>query len=186
MPYVDLNTIHTPSTGAVIPAAWGDQLRENEEFLIDPPACSIYASDNTTVQDNTDTTLSCDTDNFDNDAMWSGSGSAIDINTPGLYMVICTIRFQAWPFGMRQIKFKVNDTTFYESSLILASAATNSTVLTGIRFIDFDRGDQVETVCRHIEPISGGSLDVQVYEFAAQFQTRSATQADYLVAYRAW
>jgi hypothetical protein len=31
--YVDLNTIHNPATGFAPPAAWGDQVRDNDEYL---------------------------------------------------------------------------------------------------------------------------------------------------------
>ena len=44
MPYTDPQTIHNPATGTVAPATWGDILRENSEFLIDPPACSVTHS----------------------------------------------------------------------------------------------------------------------------------------------
>ncbi len=33
MAYVDLNTIHNPSTGVSPPASWGDQVRDNFEFF---------------------------------------------------------------------------------------------------------------------------------------------------------
>lgn len=33
MAYADLNTIHNPSTGAAPPATWGDQARDNDEYL---------------------------------------------------------------------------------------------------------------------------------------------------------
>lgn len=33
MAYADLNTIHNPSTGTSPPASWGDQVRDNFEFL---------------------------------------------------------------------------------------------------------------------------------------------------------
>lgn len=33
MPYVDLNTIHNPSTGTAPPASWGDAVRDNFEHF---------------------------------------------------------------------------------------------------------------------------------------------------------
>lgn len=42
--YVDLDTIHTPSGGGVPPATWGQQVRENLEFLARPPLFSGLAS----------------------------------------------------------------------------------------------------------------------------------------------
>ena len=57
MGYVDLATVHIPGTGGVAPAAWGLQIRENQEFGIDPPACSAFSSAAQTVNDATTTTL---------------------------------------------------------------------------------------------------------------------------------
>ena len=181
MSYVDLNTIHNPTTGAVIPTAWGDQIRANQEFLIEPPACSIttIGEQDTVVLTATETTIGngyltsgnwAATANFDNDGMWAGGTSnQIDINTAGRYMVICTVQFDANAVGMRQIKFRVNGTTPYESSLILSSGSTNSTVLTGIRWMTLAVSDYIEV---RVAQKSGDSVQVSCYEFAVLFQTR--------------
>ena len=171
MAYVDPNTVSNPTTGQVIPAAWGDQLRDNQEFFIDPPAVSAYHNTTQSVANNTDDYLSCNAENFDNDSMHSTStnNSRITINTAGRYMVIASIRFAADADGFRQIKFEVNRTTTYESSLVLSSGSSLSTVLTGVRWMTLAASDYVEVICRHL---AGAALDVQVYEFAATFQTR--------------
>ena len=44
MPYVDPQTIDNPTAGNPIPAAWADQVRNNLEFLIAPPTCSVYTN----------------------------------------------------------------------------------------------------------------------------------------------
>lgn len=44
MPYLDLNTIHTPAVGANPPASWGSQIRANDEFLARPPVVVAFHS----------------------------------------------------------------------------------------------------------------------------------------------
>lgn len=39
--YTDIQTIHNPAVGTAPPAAWGDQIRTNLEFLYSPPMVKL-------------------------------------------------------------------------------------------------------------------------------------------------
>ena len=49
MGYAALSTIQTIATGQVFTAATLQQANDNDEFLVDPPACSVYLSTTQTV-----------------------------------------------------------------------------------------------------------------------------------------
>ena len=66
-PYVDLNTIHNPTTGGVPPALWGDTVRDNLEALARPPRCKLggsHVASNTTWEDIPFTVSEYDSDGF--------------------------------------------------------------------------------------------------------------------------
>lgn len=49
--YVDLNTIHDPATGTAAPAAWGDAVRDDLQFLYNRPGVRCFQSLNQTTHD---------------------------------------------------------------------------------------------------------------------------------------
>lgn len=172
MSYVDLNTVHNPSTGAVAPAAWGDGVRDNFEFLIDPPSCSVHqAGTIQTVATGTVTALTADTERFDNNGMHSTVSftSRITAQTAGRYLVSTTQTFDVGSgTGVRGSDFFVNGTTVYAGSGIPAHA-TSTVAITTVRFVIMALGDYVEA--RTIQT-SGGNIGVRLNDFTAIFLTR--------------
>ena len=172
MTYTDANTIHDPTTGQVIPAAWGDQIRANQEFFVDPPACSIYSATAQTVANGaaTGVDLVAASENFDNDSMHSTSSATerITCQTAGRYLLVATVNFASNTSGSRRVAFLLNGATTYGAS-VAAPAPTNSTVLTAVRAIILVAGDYV--TC-NVWQTSGGNLDVTLVEFAATYLTR--------------
>jgi hypothetical protein len=172
--YVDLNTIHNPATGTVAPAAWGDQIRENDEFLIDPPACAVFNSTTQSLTNDTVTMLSANSEFFDNDAMHSTvtNNSRITIQTAGRYLLIATVEYSgAATTGYRSTGYAINGTAGPIGGQVVMAVSTASTVtrLTAIRTAVLAVGDYVETTGHQT---SGGNLNCSLKEFAATYLTR--------------
>ena len=171
MPYVDPQTVNNPTAGQPIPAAWGDVVRDDLEFLIGPPACSVYASAAQVVADGISTVaLTANSERFDNDSMHSTATntSRITATRAGRYLFIATVQFAANATGNRRMAFRVNGTTTYESTLVGATA-TNSIVTTAPAMFTLAATDYVECM---VWQTSGGNLNVTLLEFGATFLTR--------------
>ncbi len=173
MAYVDTNTIHNPATGTVAPAAWGDQVRDNLEFLIDPPAVSLSGAA-TSATNGTIVTLTCNTENFDNDAMHSTvtNPTRITAQTAGRYDVTAVVRYDFTAGGGgRLLQFFVNGTTQYNVAQVgSTTVASRDTIISGGRKIVLNAGDYVELRARQD---SGGTINITCDEFAATFLTRA-------------
>ena len=173
MSYVDLALIHDPVTGAVAPASWGDQIRENLEFLIDPPACSVNHSTNQSVPNATVTALLADTEQFDNDSMHSTSSntSRITIQTGGRYLIFATVRTGSNQTGHRQVQIRANGDQVNSAYNIGRhdAAGDASTVISGSRALVLSAGEYVECTLEHN---AGIDVTTALEEFAAYFMTR--------------
>lgn len=172
MAYVTLSSIHDPATGTVAPAAWGDQINDNLEFLVDPPACSIFDSDGQSVADDTITILTADSENFDNDSMHStvSNTSRITIQTAGRYEFHVRVNFQAsLGGGRRVIQFFVNGTTAVSVMSMPSLVGSDSQTMSAFMTRDLDAAEFVEA---RVLQDSGGSLTVTLNEFYAKFETR--------------
>jgi hypothetical protein len=171
MPYVDPNTVHNPATGTVAPAAWGDVIRDDLEFMIDPPICSVFHSTTQNVTTGgSGVDLAADSENFDNDAMHSTvtNNSRITIQTAGRYLLTATIDFQQDATGQRQLQFKLNDTTTFgidrrqtTSSLVAINQSTATIALVA--------GDYVEV---NAFQNSGSTLTCNLRMFTVLYLTR--------------
>lgn len=169
--YDDLANTHVPATGTVAPAAWGLQIRENQEFMIDPPACSVYASTAQTLAHNTTAALTADSENYDNDSMHSTvtNTSRVTIQTAGRYLFTATVDFQADPDGVRALRFLLNGVTFYAGFAGEIGNASNTMQITAVRTIVCVPGDYVEA---HAQHLANNNLNVTLAEFAAVYLTR--------------
>jgi len=169
----DLNSIHNPATGTIAPAAWGDGVRDWTEFLVDPPACSIFESTAQSVADNTNTALTSNEENFDNDAMHStvSNTSRITATTAGRYLLLGTVVFAANATGVRQVTFRVDGTTTLVPNVQVQAVTSggSSTALTLMGFVTLTAGQYVELMARHT---AGAALNCTMSEFGATFITR--------------
>lgn len=168
--YVDPNSVHNPSTGAVAPAAWGDTLRDCLEFLIDPPACSVFHNTTQSVSSGSGTILNANSETADNDAMHStvSNTSRITINTAGRYQFQANVQFAGNVTGYRQIQFQVNGATVFATDRMI-SVGSNDTIFSCVAFRTLIVGDYVEV---NVFQNSGSSLNVTLNEFTACFRTR--------------
>jgi hypothetical protein len=171
MPYVDLNTIHVPVTGAVAPAAWGTGVRTNDEFFIDPPACNVFNSVPVSVANDTNTLLNANSERFDNDAMHStvSQTSRITCQTAGRYELTAAITFAVAAAGVRSIAFLINGTTRSLRHRSGSGTSGEAVVFGTDMKTTLAVGDYVECEVRHT---SGGALDCTLNEFTAEFITR--------------
>jgi hypothetical protein len=170
MSYVDLNTIHNPTTGGIAPASWGDQVRDNFEFLIDPPACSVRAGSAQSLTNGVTTVLTAGVENFDNDGMHSTvtNTSRITIQTPGRYLVSALTRYAVNASGGRILSLFVNGAANHDLTAVMASPSTDS-FLSGVKSFVFVAGDYVEV---RATQYTGGALNVTLEDFTALFVTR--------------
>lgn len=171
MAYVDLATIQDTDPGDILTAAWCDQVRDNEEFLIDPPSCAVYASSSQSVSDNTPTALTANTERFDNDAMHSTSSntSRITIQTAGRYTLSTVVRFAANATGIRLVEFYVNATDRHFVGQHISASGVSTTIISGSQPLTFAASDYVEV---RANQTSGGSLDIDLLSFSAKLITR--------------
>lgn len=170
MAYAALTTIQTIATGQPFLAATLQQTNDNGEFLIDPPSCSIKETTPQSIATATDTALTADEENYDNDSMHSTATntSRVTVQTAGRYLAAGTVEFASNSTGGRRFGFRVNGTTSYS----LVSGPTSSTaamVLSGSRTFILAAGDYLEVMASQS---SGGNLDVTLLDFSVLFITR--------------
>ena len=169
--YADLNTIQTFNAGDILTAAAMQQNRDNHEFFIDPPACSVFNSTTQNVATSTEGTLTANSESFDNDSMHSTASSTEDITaqTAGRYLAFTTVNFAADADGSRRLFFRQNGATAFECFNIPAGSSVSTVRITGIRAITLADGDTVST---HIIHTAGNSLAITLEEFGLLFLTR--------------
>lgn len=170
MPYVDLATIHTPTTGGIAPASWGTQVRDNLEYLIDPPACMVYNSVAQSLPIGYQT-LTANSELYDNDGMHSTvtNPSRITAQTAGRYDITATVLFAPNATGGRTLAYRVNGGSDIEIASHPVTSATVNSTLSGLVKLVLSVGDYVEIRAWHN---SGGSLNVTLQSFGAVFVTR--------------
>ncbi len=172
MPYVDLNTIHNPATGTVAPATWGDGVRDNFEFLIDPPACSVFASSAELVPNATPYKLAAPSENFDNNAMHSTvtNNSRITAQTAGRYLLTATVTPAVSSAGTyRSVHFIVNNTTTLLGFTGDIGGGSLDDSISICRTATLAVSDYVEVL---VQQDTGGNQNHTLREFAALYLTR--------------
>lgn len=173
MPYVDLITLHNPSSGGVAPASWGDQIRENEEALRSPPVCSVTHSVPQTTGSGGLLILSANTENFDTDGMHSNSvnNARITIQSDSHYLCIAVVAWDDFSTaGSRALDFRVDGTTIHPGQAVAGAPVlgANSGVEAATRSLFLTAGQWIEVA---VLQNSGGNLDVQMVEFLVLAQT---------------
>lgn len=172
MAYVDPQSVHNPATGTVAPAAWGDTVRDDLEFLIDPPACSVFNSASVSVTSGTTFTIMlADSENFDNNGMHSTvtNTSRVTAQTAGRYLCIATATYGAGTTGFRGLAFLHQGTTKFGEVQISPAPAGIGTAITTSATRVLAVNEYVEVEARHTQ---GANLAIQLIEFAVIFLTR--------------
>ncbi len=174
MAYADLNTIQTIATGETFLAATLQQIRDNFEFLMARPSCSVKASAAQEVSSSTWTSLTADTENFDKDSMHDTSSNTerLTANTAGWYLVVSTVEVAASDQGLvRAVRLLGNGEDIYDGVNCppIESASTFRTVVNVARTINLDVDDYIETQVFHDV---GSAHDCKLLDFSATFLTR--------------
>lgn len=152
--YVDIQGVHNPATGTSPPAAWGDAVRDDLEWLArNRPHCRVYNSAAILIPNNTLTALTFDSERFDVGAMHSTVSNTGRLTVPaggdGIIRVAASIEFAATAGGgYRQLVLRVNGTTTIDSD------AKDASSLSGVQLnVDalwaFVAGDYVEACVLH-------------------------------------
>lgn len=111
MAYADLAGVHDPSAGVNdATAAWGDQIRDNQEFLANMPHAHAYKGSVQAISDATSTTLLFDSERTDNDTIHSTSVNTgrFTCVTDGYYKAFCAGIFAADATGIRVLQAYLN------------------------------------------------------------------------------
>lgn len=135
--YVDLNSLHNPTTGTSPPASWGDAARDNDSWLAGDsasgnpkPMCRVYDTGAQNAANATATALTYNSERFDVGGMHSTSSNTGRITIPtgggGIYVVTCHIEWAANATGIREVSIRLNGAT------LLASQNVHSTTALGI------------------------------------------------------
>lgn len=172
MAYADLQTIHNPSAGGIPPASWGDQIRDNLEFLIDPPACSVYRNAVQVVSTSSSEVLLANSEIFDNASMHSTSSNTgrITMTTAGRYLLFGRVRFEADADGHRRVDIRKNGTTSTTLFNLPANSAVSDVVITFSTAVVAALSDYWEVIVVHT---AGNDIDVTLEEWGATFLTRA-------------
>jgi hypothetical protein len=168
--YVDLATIQATDPGDILTAAWCDQVRANEEVLIDPPACMVY---NSAAQScpNGYSTLTANSELYDNDSMHSTvtNTSRVTAQTAGRYDITTTVLFAPNAAGGRTLSYRINGGTDIEISAHPVTSASVNSTLSGLVKLVLAAGDYVEI---RAWQNTGGNLNATLQSFGAVLITR--------------
>lgn len=169
MPYVDLNTIHDPATNTAPPASWGDQVRENLQFLANPPMAKVRSTGTVSLTSATWTIITFNTEDWDTDTLHSTSTNTgrMTATTAGVYHFQGAIRFGANATGSRGAALRKNGTGSglpTDSNPLIQAAATGPTIVPVTNDIRLSVGDWVELIGYQS---SGGALSTENSEGAS-------------------
>ena len=123
--------------------------------------CRVYNSSNISINNNTATALTFDSERYDTDTMHSTSSNTgrITIKTAGKYIIGATVEFAVNGTNIRQIYPQVNGSTIIAVQSAPATSGTNQTRMVFNTIYSFAVNDYIELIAYQN---SGGSLNVTV------------------------
>ena len=138
-------------------AEFNQNVRDNVEFLYEPPRCLLNHNLNQTIANNTITALLFNQEIADNDSMHSllSNTSRITVNTAGVYALTAAVQFDGNTTGVRTVSIVMNgsDTLVTQDA---ENLGTNSIKLNVATLYYLDVNDYVEV---RVRQDSGGNLD---------------------------
>ncbi len=159
-PYVDPQTIHNPTTGTSPPAAWGDTVRDDLEFLARTPGCIVRRTTTFEVPDDALTAVEFTAaDVRDTDGYHSTVTNATRMTVPtglgGLYEVGGNVSWNAG-IGNRVLRLRKNGSTTFGSvqQVVGTGEFVGQSVCVPVLL---NAGDYVEAV---VYQDSGAALDL--------------------------
>ena len=168
MGYVDPNTIHNPATSSVAPAAWGDTVRDDLEWLVDRPGCAVYNSATQNVTNASNTVLTADSELYDLDSMHStvSNTSRITATTAGKYRIGAVVEWDSGATGRCEVYLLVNGSTAHALSIAASVAGLTQN---GTTILTLAAGDYVEV---RVWQNSGGTRTPTLRQFSAEHVAR--------------
>lgn len=134
--YADLLGIHDPATNGLAPAAWGDQIRENEERLAKPYRVRVRRTTSQAIPTAASTQIIWDTQDYDinngTTEMWvPGAPTNLVCPVQGLYSIKFGYQFAINATGIRLgwigtgsrvigIKHDIGNATWYAGGSVVA------------------------------------------------------------------
>ena len=166
MGLVDLNTIQNPAVGLVPSVAWGDQIRDNFEYLASPPTCSLSGVAGGIASAALPTQIDITTENYDTGGMHAAAANQIVIVTAGFYQITMNVNWTSNAAGYRYVD-AYNSTTVTVYEMYLVAPANGATTRNGgTRTASLAAGDVI--IARGAQT-SGGGLNVQVTEMVVRW-----------------
>jgi hypothetical protein len=165
MAYADLSGIHNPATGTIPPASWGDQVRDNDEFLVATPMCVIAAGSAQAVTTGTTGEALTGTESIDTDSMHAGSSATVTMQTAGKYLLVPRVQFDSGSTNRCFVKLVI-ETVSYSIGQVPPTGGGFSTIISGAMTYDATAGDEAEVWVAHDK---GSDLDVTLLEFTAKW-----------------
>jgi hypothetical protein len=163
--YADPNTVHNPSTGAVAPASWGDNVRDNLDFFYtSKPRCRLYRSSTQSIADATETAVVWNAESWDNDTLHDlvTNPSRVTIQTShgGVYRVAASVQLQSMTTGFVYLTLWLNGVgsgTLLARSTVGVSATFDPGLHVSCDY-SFAAGDYVEAA---VYQTNGSARNVQ-------------------------
>ena len=138
-------------------AEFNQNVRDNVEFLYEPPRCLLNHNLDQSIANNTITALSFNQEIADNDSMHSllSNTSRVTVNTAGVYALTASVQFAGNTSGVRTVSIVMNgsDTLVTQDA---ENLGVNPIKLNVATLYYLDVNDYVEV---RVRQDSGGALD---------------------------
>lgn len=134
-------------------------VRDNSDFLSNPPTCKVTHTANQSLSNNNTTALIFNSDRWDTDGMHSTASNTnrITIQTAGKYRIYGHVRFTSNATGHRFLSIRLNGTSTLSNMYINANT-TGDSDLQVYHEHNCSAGDYFELLARQT---SGGALNVE-------------------------
>ena len=162
MPHVDPNTVSDPTTGQPILAAWGDVVRDNQEYSArNKPHCRVYNSAAISLAtSNVDQALTFNSERYDVGGCHSTASNTGRITIPsgegGKYLITGHVEIASNATGDRQLSIRLNGSTAIAAQRVGANASSVTIQSLSVVYA-LAAGDYVELWALQS---SGGALNV--------------------------
>lgn len=161
MAYVDPQSVNNPTAGATLPAAWGDVIRDDLEWLArNKPHAAVFNSAAQSIPDSTHTALTFDSEHVDVGGMHSTSSNTSRLTIPsgadGWYDVGGCVEFAAVnTTGIREVELRLNGLSLIAIQQVTAANIVQQVTVN--RKSQLVAGDYIELT---VFQSSGGALNV--------------------------
>jgi hypothetical protein len=159
MAWTNPNTVHNPTTGAVIPASWGAMVNQNLLHLRNSPeTAAAYRNTTQTINNATVTAVSFTTELWDNANMWqSPNPTRFRAPVDGRYLFTASVSFQAHYGGLRTVWLRDSRSGVSFGIHRQDATSSDSTNICCSGIVGLLADDYVEV---YVEQTSGGTLGV--------------------------